>query len=127
MKIQTFINMKGIIHGSDPKRIGCDTDGVLKIGTTEIAVSSDSVMPTLFYGASGDYPATFTDMYGRVYNLDKVAVRDGRIQPPPPVAVEIMELRCRADTAERERDSLREKVNELEHIFDTDALNFLIK
>lgn len=33
MIIQTFKNMKGIIYGEDPKRIGCDKSGVLKIGT----------------------------------------------------------------------------------------------
>ena len=34
MKITTFNNMKGLIHGADPKRIGCDLGGILKIGTT---------------------------------------------------------------------------------------------
>lgn len=129
MKIQTFGNKKGIIHGRDPKRIECDKEGVLKIGSTEINIlpDADSVMPMLFHGATGDYDATFTDNNGEVYTLEKVAVRGGRIAPPPPTAVEIMELHCRADKAEAERDSLKERVNELEHIFDTDSLNFLIK
>ena len=129
MRIQTFKNMKGIIHGSDPKRIGCEKSGVLKIGNTEINISheEDAVMPSLFHGATGDYNATFTDSEGAVYTLEKVAVRGGRIAPPSPTDVEIMELHCRADIAEAERDALRERVYELEHIFDTDALNFLIK
>lgn len=129
MKIQTFRNLKGMIHGSDPKRIGCDVEGVLKIGATEISVSSDgdSVMPTLFYGATGDYDATFTDKYGRVYNLEKVAVRGGRIAPPSPTAVEIMDLRCRLDEKDAECEFLRAKIRELEGIFDTNSLNFLIK
>ena len=129
MTITTFKNKKGMIHGKDPKRIGCATDGVLKIGNTEISVSStgDSIMPLLFYGGTGDYNATFTDTFGRVYNLEKVAVRGGRITPPPPTAVEIMELRCRADAAEDECEALRERIRELENIFDTNSLNFLIK
>ena len=129
MKIQTFNNKKGIIHGSDPKRIGCEKSGTLKIGNTEIKISheEDAIMPSLFYGATGDYDATFTDEQGTVYTLEKVEVRGGRIQPPSPTAVEIMELHCRADIAEAERDSLQERVYELEHMFDTDALNFLIK
>lgn len=129
MKIQTFRNMKGLIHGSDPKRIGCDKEGVLRIGPTEISVSpgADSILPILFHGADGDYEATFTESLGAVYVLDKVAVRGGRIAPPPPTAVEFMELRCRADEAEAERDALRERVIELENIFDTNSLNFLIK
>lgn len=127
MKIQLFNNKKGMIHGSDPKRIGCDIDGVLKIGATEIEVSTDSIMPTLFYGATGDYEATFTDKYGRVYNLEKVAIRGGRIAPPSPTAVEIMDLRCRLDEKDAECEFLRAKIRELEGIFDTNSLNFLIK
>ena len=127
MTITTFKNMKGLIHGPDPRRIGCDREGILKIGATEIEVSADSIMPTLFHGATGNYEATFTDKSGKVYHLDMVEVRGGRIQPPPPTAVEIMELRCRADAAEDECEALREKIRELEGIFDTNSLNFLIK
>lgn len=127
MKIQLFENMKGMIHGSDPKRIGCDREGVLKIGSAEIEVSSDSIMPLLFYGATGDYEATFTDSLGKEYQLEKVAVRGGRILPPSPTALDILELRCRAETAEKERDAMRDRIRELENIFDTNSLNFLIK
>lgn len=121
MKITTFKNMKGLIHGSDPKRIGCNKAGVLKIGKVEVNISpeEDSIMPMLFNGCTGDYPATFTDGDGKVYEL-KVAVRGGWIAPPPPTTVELMELRCRADAAE-------EKIEELSNIFDTNSLNFLIK
>lgn len=127
MKIQLFENMKGMIHGSDPKRIGCDREGVLKIGSAEIEVSADSIMPLLFYGATGDYEASFTDSFGKEYQLEKVAVRGGRILPPSPTALDILELRCRAETAEKERDALRDRIRELENIFDTNSLNFLIK
>ena len=129
MRITTFTNMKGLIHGTDPKRIGCEQGGVLRIGTTEIAVSTegDSILPLLFHGGTGDYDATFTTNDGNVYNLATVEVRNGRIAPPPPHAVEIMELRHRADTAERKYQMLFEEVQRLAKIFDTDALNFLIK
>lgn len=122
MKITTFKNMKGLIHGGDPKRMGCDKAGVLKIGKAEINISpgEDSIMPMLFNGCSGDYEATFTTSSGVVYKLEKVAVRGGWIAPPPPTTVELMELRCRADAAE-------EKIEELSNIFDTNSLNFLIK
>lgn len=120
--------MKGIIHGKDPKRIGCATDGVLKVGTTEISISSsgDSIMPLLFHGGTGNYDATFTDICGRVYHLEKVAVRGGRIAPPSPTDVELMELRCRADIAEDECEALRAEIRRLDNIFDTNSLNFLI-
>jgi hypothetical protein len=120
MRIQTFKNMRGVIHGSDPKRIGCDRGGVLKIGNTEISISpGENIMPLLFNGCSGDYIATFTDSEG-VYELEKVAIKGGRIAPPPPTTVELMELRCRMDAVE-------DKVNMLGSIFDTNSLNFLIK
>lgn len=122
MKLTLFKNMKGLIHGNDPKRIRCDVRGVLKIGKTEVSIipTEDSIMPMLFQGCTGDYDATFTTSDGKVYNLEKVAVRGGWIQPPPPTTVELMELRCRTDAAE-------ERIEELEGIFDTNSLNFLIK
>lgn len=122
MKITTFKNMKAVIHGGDLKRIGCDRAGILKIGTTEIKISpgEDAIMPLLFHGCTGDYDGTFTTAGGVVYKLEKVAVRDGRILPPSPTTVELMELRLRTDAAE-------EKLEELSNIFDTNSLNFLIK
>lgn len=120
MKITIFNNKKGLVHGPDPKRIICDRSGVLKIGSTEVTVSTEeSIMPMLFYGATGNYPATFTTREGEVYELEKVAVKNGWLQPPPPTAVELMELRYRTDRAE-------EKIEELSNIFDTNALNFII-
>lgn len=127
MKIQLFLNKKGLIWGGNNKRIECERAGVLKIGGTEITVSSDTecIMPLLFYGASGDYDATYTTN-GKVYTLEKVAVRNGWILPPPSYAVELMELHVRADNAELERDKINGKLEELSNIFDTNSLNFII-
>jgi len=129
MKITTFNNGKGLIHGNDNKRIGCDRDGVLRIGQTEISVSSkgDSILPLFINGGTGDYDATFTDICGRVYHLEKVAIRGGRIAPPSQVAMELMELHCRADSAEQECERLRDEIQNLKKLFDTNSLNFLIK
>ena len=129
MKITTFKNGKGLIHGPDPKRIGCDKKGVLKIGTSETSITpeAEAVMPLLANGASADYSATFTDAEGYTYDLGKVEVRSGRIAPPSPTAVEIMELRCREESLEAENEALHREIKELRGIFDTNALNFLIK
>jgi hypothetical protein len=121
--------MKGLIYGADSRRIGCDKEGTLAIGGTEIRISpeAESVMPLLFNGCTGDYKATFTDKDGKVYELEKVAVRGGRILPPPQTTVELMELRVRADNLEKGYAALQEEMRDLRNIFDTDSLNFLIK
>lgn len=129
MKIQTFKNMKGLIHGADTKRIGCDKEGILKIGQTEVRISpdEDSIIPSLFNGCTGSYSATFTDAKGDVYELDKVEVRGGRIVPPTQTALEIMELRCRLDEMDDKLIRMEERLEVLAKIFDTNSLNFLIK
>ena len=129
MKITTFKNLKGLIHGKDPKRIECDKNGTLLIGNTEIVIKAneDTILPPLFFGGSGDYDASFITEDGITYKLKKVEIRGGRISPPPHTTIELMELRCRADAAEEERDRMREEINELKNIFDTNSLNFLIK
>lgn len=129
MKIQTFNNGKGLIHGSDPKRIGCDIGGVLKIGKTEVIISpnAESAMPVLFNGCTGEHTATFTSVSGIVYDLGKVSIKGGRIAPPPQTSVELMELRCRVEELESKCEALEEKIRDLSNIFDTDSLNFLIK
>lgn len=129
MKLQTFKNKRAMIYGRDQKRLGGDIEGVFKIGTTEIKISpeEDSVLPNLYHGATGRYLATFTDTLGNVFDLGKILVKSGKIVPPSEIEVEIMELRCRLDTSEDECEALREKIRELENIFDTNALNFLIK
>lgn len=121
MKLTLFHNKKGLIHGPDPKRIECDRVGVLRIGKAEISITPgvESIMPMLFNGCTGDYPAMFITSDGETYTLEKVTVRGGWIQPPDSTAMELMELRCRADRAE-------ERLSELESIFDTNSLNFLI-
>jgi hypothetical protein len=128
MRIQTFTTQKGLIYGADAKRIGCDKDGILKIGSAEISISAEaeSIMPVLFNGCTGVYGATFTDKYGDVFDLGKVTVRGGRIEPPPQSAVEFMELRCKAEALEARCNALEEEVFRLRNIFDTNSLNFLI-
>ena len=121
MKITVFKNGKGLIHGPDPKRIASDRAGILHVGKTEIEVTSDgnAVMPMLFYGATGEFAASFTEESGAQYDLGNVIVRGGWIRPPSPEAVELMELRVRADEAEA-------RLEALEGLFDTNALNFII-
>lgn len=128
MKIQTFKNKKGLIYGTDTKRIVCDKAGTLKIGSAEIKISAETedIMPVLFNGSNGEYRATFTDSDGTTYELGRVTVRGGRLLPPPEDAVEIMELKCRAEALETLCEELQKQIKELSNIFDTNSLNFLI-
>ena len=74
------------------------------------------------------YTATFTDKICRqVYDLGKVTIRAGRIEPPDDIAVEFMDLRCKLDALERMCDEIKAQIYELSNIFDTNSLNFLIK
>lgn len=129
MKLQTFKNMTGLIHGSDPRQIGCDKEGVLKIGATEIALSPEreSVVPILFDGWTGKTTATFTDADGNIYDLGQVSFKAGRIVSPAPEFVKIAELQGRVDIQEKEISALWERIQELSNLFDTNSLNFLIK
>lgn len=128
MKLQTFKNGKGLIYGADAKRIGCDKEGILKIGSVEIKISAEaeSVMPMLFNGSSGVYSATFTDKRGDVFDLGRVTIRGGRLDPPPQTAVEFMELRCMLEALEKKCNDMQKDITELKNIFDTNSLNFLI-
>ena len=128
MKIQLFKNGKGLVHGEDSKRIGCDIEGTLRIGTAEVKISSheEAIMPSLFNGSSGTYNAAFTSAIGCVYQLERVTIKGGRIVPPSQTSVELMELRCRVDSLEKECEDLREENRKLNNIFDTNSLNFLI-
>jgi len=127
MKIQLFKNGKGLICGTDSKRIGCDTEGTLNIGSVEINVSheSETIMPLLFNGCSGTYNAVFKSVSGVAYQLERVEIKGGRIVPPSQSAVEHMELRCRIDMLEEALVLAEREINELKNIFDTNSLNFL--
>lgn len=128
MKIQIFKNGKGVIHGDNAMRITCHLAGTLYIGSFEIKVSPDaeSVLPLLSNGGTGVYKASFTSEAGIPYELANVTVQRGRIVPPPQNTIEMIELRSRLDTMEDECEALRQRVQELSNIFDTNSLNFLI-
>lgn len=126
MKIQLLLDKTGLVYGTDNKRISCESAGILKIGNTDITVTVEgSILPTLFYGASGMYDASYISN-GEEYDLGKVEIRNGRISSPSPTAVEFMRVRHRADVAEMERDKMKADIDELRNIFDTNSLNFII-
>ena len=128
MKIQLLNNKRGVIYGKNALRIACDTGGTLKINTNEIEISPDAeaVMPILCNGCTGEFKATYTDVNGIVYDLEKVTIQGGRIVPPPQIVADFMELKCKEEALEKQCAALKEQFDELSHRFDTNSLNFLI-
>ena len=129
MRLQIFKNDKGIIYGTDPKRITCDIGGVLKIGSAKIEIEAgqENIFPLLFNGSTGKYKASFTSEAGCVYDIAEVTVKGGRVLPPSQVALEFMELRCRIEALEDTCDEQEKELERLNNIFDTNSLNFIIK
>lgn len=125
MRIQLYKDKRGLIYGDDPGHIGCDREGVLRIGTETVTIHAgrEAKMPDL---ANGNHKATFTTG-DKVYVLENVSVRGGRILPPSREALEMMELRVRLDRLEDICEAMQIKITELDNIFDTDSLNFLTK
>ena len=101
MRIQLFKNEKGLIHGADPKRIECDVKGTLQIGSAVVEVATDSIMPLLFNGSSGNYNATYT-ADGKIYQLERVSIKGGRISPPSQTLDEQKSTRRLRDENEQE-------------------------
>lgn len=126
MNIQRLKNGKGLIYGHDPKRIECDIKGVLKIGSAEINISGEEIMPVLVNGSSGERKATFTSELGHIYDLGKVTIKAGRLVSPSQATIEKVEMQCRIDLLEDRCKAMEEKLLELSNIFDTNSLNFLI-
>ena len=129
MKIQLFLDKTGFIHGTDTGKITASADGFLTIGKDKIELKANEIktVPNLMRGGSGICKTQFETLDGDIYSLNNVVVRGGRIAPPSAATLDIMELKLRADKAEIECREMREKIHELENIFDTNSLNFLIK
>lgn len=117
-----------VIHGTDAKRISCATPGVLTIGKAKITVAPEGdVLPSLINGLTGIYSGCYVTDYGKRYELPHIEIKGGKIAPLTPEQKEIVALRIRADEAEAERDALRKDCDDLRNMFDTNALNFLIR
>jgi hypothetical protein len=121
MKIMLFCNGKGLVCGSDPKRIVCPAAGLLRIGSAEIRVpeQENAVMPMLFQGVTGRFEASFEADAGQTYELAPVTVHNGWILPPSPIEAEVAELRAGTEDAAK-------RIEALERLFDTNGLNFII-
>lgn len=84
MTIIIFDNTKGIIRGSDPRRIISRYGGVLQIGDDRIKVEATvkNELPILCDGYTGEVDATFYCDTGCTHELLKVRLEGGVIVPP---------------------------------------------
>lgn len=128
MKITLFTNNTGLIHGDDPRHIHCESPGTLKIGRHEIRVTEkeDELFPNLFNGCSLEHLAKYVTDDGTEYNLGKLIIRRGWIGKPSDTQLELMDLRCQLEEKTEEMKTMREEIEELKNIFDTNSLNFLL-
>lgn len=84
MTIIIFDNNKGIIRGKKPNKIISAYGGVLKIGSDQIKVESQTEVdvPLLCNGYTGEVDATFYCDTGCTHELLKVYLDSGVIVPP---------------------------------------------
>ena len=84
MTIIIFDNTKGIIRGSDPRRIISRYGGVLQIGDDRIKVEATvkNELPNLCGGYTGEVNATFYCDTGCTHELFNVYLDGGVIVPP---------------------------------------------
>lgn len=84
MTIIIFDNNKGIIRGKKPNKIISAYGGVLKIGSDQIKVESQTEVdvPILCDGYTGEVDATFYCDTGCAHELLKVRLEGGVIVPP---------------------------------------------
>lgn len=84
MTIIIFDNNKGIIRGKKPNKIISAYGGVLKIGSDQIKVESQTEvdLPILCDGYTGEVDAIFYCDTGCTHELLKVRLEGGVIVPP---------------------------------------------
>ena len=84
MTITLFNNFRGLVHGKFADIIAVPFGGTLKIGDSIVRIKArtKTELPLLCDGQTGEFEATFTDEYGKVYTLFNVNLVDGRIVPP---------------------------------------------
>lgn len=130
MTLHIFNDKTGVIHGADAKRIKSAHSGALSIGgkIVEILADEPAAVPVL---CDGVFPATFKKADGEEYSLGTYNVRGGNIIPRQDFTAEEIRLRHRVDALEESLAELEasttEEIEKLKNMFDTNALNFLIK
>lgn len=124
MRIHIFKNGTGVIHGGDPRRLFCDCKVTLNIGGAFTEVTPTGVpAPALTDGIHTAVASTAD----KEYILGSYTVRGGVIIPSGKYSTNEIKLMHRCDELENKLDEITERVYKLEHEFDTDSLNFIIK
>lgn len=125
MKIHLFNDKTGVIGGYSPFTLMADKSGLLKIGNKVINILPDTPakIPPLM---DDTYNAVFESSDGITYDLGRITIHNGGVVASKTYTAREIELKHALDKAEDKIAELIERVDVLEHIFDTDSLNFLI-
>lgn len=126
MKIHRFKNGTGTITGVDTQRIYSDASGILQVGAVALAITNATEGVAVPRIKDGIYCARFVSGDNE-YSLGNIKVRNGFISPQKIYTDIEIRLMHRVDELEEKVVTLEAKTNELDSIFDTDSLNFLIK
>ena len=124
MRIHLFNNGTAVISGLNPKTLVADKPGTLRIGCSSFAVLDlkETVIPRM---TDGCYTASFISEDGKEYRVGYISVHNGGIVAARTSENELL-LHHELDRANEKIEELTAKVAELEKIFDTDSLNFLL-
>ena len=125
MRIHLFNDHSAVLQGYNPHSLVSDKPGTLTVGSKVMRVSPDNAVPFTNVH-DGTYMASFVADDGTSYDAGRVTVHNGGIAANRTYTERELELKHSLDRAEDRIASLESKVDVLEHIFDTDSLNFLI-
>ena len=125
MRIHLFNDRSAVLFGYNPHSLISDKPGTLNVGSKVIRVSSDNAIPFVDVH-DGTYMSSFVADDGTSYDIGRVNVHNGGITANRTYTEREIELKHSLDRAEDKIAELIEKVDVLEHIFDTNSLNFLI-
>lgn len=124
-----FNNSKGIVQYDESNKLASAHAGVLKIGDgiVTIQAKTQTELPILCNGKTGEFAATFTDENGKVYNLFNVHLVDGRIAAPSAELEQFVSLYIKAQSCDRMIERLQQEKQEAINALNNHPLKYLIQ
>ena len=129
MILTLFNNNRGMIRRDNPRRLISAYGGILKIGDSIVTIQAktQTELPILCDGQTGEFAATFTDENGKVYNLFNVHLVDGRIATPSAELEQFVSLYIKAQSCDRMIERLQQEKQEAINALNNHPLKYLIE